>query len=310
MSGSPLRHVLKSLIAVACLIVGIATGAAWAETPGRPVAAAQQNKFSHGILWKIEVKGMAPSYLFGTMHSDDERVLKLPPLVAKAFEGARAYGAELVEDESSARKFYGAMVTREPALPEQLGEATYAKVDKLLADYGIPREARPRFKAWAAILTLTQPRGATGLILDRLLISEALKRNKPIYPLETIDEQIAAFNGMPAETQTVLLTRVAEDHDNIQDAIRPLTEAYLARDLAAMWKLNAEGMGDDSTTRPHNEIFLQRVLFDRSVHMAERLTPLLGKGGVFAAFGALHLYGDRGVLSLLERRGFKVQRIY
>ena len=310
MSVIRLRHVLTGLIAVSCLFAGFAAGAVSGELAGSQVAGTEQSKFSHGILWKIDVKGMAPNYLFGTMHSDDDRVLKLPPVVAQAFEGARGYGAELVDDESSARKFYGAMVTREPALPEQLGEAIYAKVDRLLADYGIPREARPRFKAWAAIITLTQPRGATGLILDRVLISEALKRNKPIYPLETIDEQIAAFNGMPAETQTVLLTRVVEDHDNIQDAIRSLTEAYLDRDLAAMWKLNAEGMGDDAVTRPHNEIFLQRVLFDRNVHMADRLVPLLGKGGVFAAFGALHLYGDRGVLSLLEQRGFEVQRVY
>ena len=115
---------------------------------------------------------------------------------------------------------------------------------------------------------------------------------------------------MPQETQTALLRRIAEDHDSIQEAIRSLVEAYLARDLAAIWKLNAEGMGNDVDIRPHNEIFLQRVLFDRNVKMAQRLAPLLDKGGVFAAFGALHLYGARGVLALLERQGFKVQRIY
>ena len=303
------RGVLSRLIVPWLLLTGMLCPA-FAQAVDRPAATAEQSRFTHGILWKIEAKGAAPSYLFGTMHSDDDRVLKLPPVVSKAFNGARAYAAELLEDESSVRKFYGAMVTREPLLPAQLGEATYAKVDKLLADYGIPREARPRFKAWAAILTLTQPRGATGLILDRVLIQDAIKQNKPVYPLESIDEQIAAFNGMPQETQTALLTRVADDHDGIQDAIRPLVEAYLARDLAAMWKLNAEGMGNDAAIRPHNEIFLQRVLFDRNVRIAQRLAPLIKKGGVFAAFGALHLYGKGGVLDLLDQQGFKVQRIY
>ena len=153
MGVSRLRHALKDLIVVACLLVGAAAGAASAGSPSHPITATQQGKFTHGILWKIEAKGVAPSYLFGTMHSDDDRVLKLPPVVVKAFDGARVFAAELLEDESSARKFYGAMVTKEAALPEQLGETTYAKVDKLLADYGIPREARPRFKPWAAILT-------------------------------------------------------------------------------------------------------------------------------------------------------------
>jgi uncharacterized protein YbaP (TraB family) len=36
----------------------------------------------------------------------------------------------------------------------------------------------------------------------------------------------------------------------------------------------------------------------------------LSEGGVFAAFGALHLYGERGVPSLLEKRGFKLRRLY
>ena len=42
---------------------------------------------------------------------------------------------------------------------------------------------------------------------------------------------------------------------------------------------------------------------------AERLGPLLKQGGVFAAFGALHLHGARGVPALLERGGFRVTRV-
>ncbi len=44
--------------------------------------------------------------------------------------------------------------------------------------------------------------------------------------------------------------------------------------------------------------------------MAERLAPLLAQGSVFVAFGALHLYGERGVPSLLVQRGFSVKLVY
>ena len=45
-------------------------------------------RFDKGLLWKIEPAGAAPSYLFGTMHTDDPRVVQLPALVEQAFDRA------------------------------------------------------------------------------------------------------------------------------------------------------------------------------------------------------------------------------
>ena len=121
------RGVLSRLIVPWLLLTGMLCPA-FAQAVDRPAATAEQSRFTHGILWKIEAKGAAPNYLFGTMHSDDDRVLNLPPVVSKAFNGARAYAAELLEDESSARKFYGAMVTREPLLLPARPEAAERSV--------------------------------------------------------------------------------------------------------------------------------------------------------------------------------------
>lgn len=274
------------------------------------VGAADQTRFSQGLLWKVEKPGVKACYLFGTIHVDDDRVLTLPAEVQSALDGSRTFAAELVNDEPATRKFFSAMVTREPQLPSLLGEPAYARVDELLADYGIPGDARPRFKPWAAMLTLLQPRGATGLILDRKLLVEAEQQGKKIHGIESIEEQIAVFDRMPRETQLALLREVIANHAAIQDSVRSAIDAYLARDLSTLWDLNVETMADDAANQVHNEIFMNRVLYDRNERMAQRLAPLLDKGGLFAAFGALHLYGDRGVLKLLERRGYRIQRIY
>ena len=86
-----------------------------------------------------------------------------------------------------------------------------------------------------------------------------------------------------------------------------MTEAYLAGDLAAMWRLNAEAMGDAPELAGHNAIFLERVLYERNHRFAERLPLLLRQGGIFATFGARHLYGRRGVPALLQQLGFQVR---
>lgn len=267
-------------------------------------------RFSRGLLWKVEKKGVAPSYLFGTIHVDDDRVLALPPAVKNAFDRSPIFAAELVNDEASTRRFFASMVTRDPQLPDLLGDELYSEVDKLLAGYNIPTEARPRFKPWAAMLTLLQPRGATGLILDRKLLIDAEEQQKKIIGLESIEEQIAVFDQMPRQTQLALLREVVANHETIQGSVLPAVEAYLARDLSRLWKLNAETMSDQAEIRSHNEIFLNRLLYQRNERMVERLAPLFDRGGAFAAFGTLHLYGKRGVLSLIEQRGYKVRRVY
>jgi uncharacterized protein YbaP (TraB family) len=297
----------KGFLALAGLVAFSAAGESLAESLA-PMP--EQTGFSRGLLWKVEAKGVAPSYLFGTLHLDDERVLALPEPVKHAFEGARIFAAELLTNETAGRAFRSAMVTQAPQLPALLGEAWYVEADRLFARYGVPTEVRPRLKPWAAMLTLLQPLGATGLILDRVLQEEAMRARKSIHALETVDEQIAAFDALPLETQLVLLKKVIADHGPLQEATHHLVEAYLARDLEALWRLNAQALGDSPERRHHNELFLRRVLNERNARMAERLAPLIAQGKVFAAFGALHLYGEQGVPSLLTRRGFSVKVLY
>jgi uncharacterized protein YbaP (TraB family) len=281
-----------------------------APAPAEPRGAVQMAPpYSRGLLWRIDVPGVSPSYLFGTMHSDDERVLALAAPVRRAFARSRRFALEMVDDEQAIRRFRAAMVTREAQLPEALGAADYARVEPLLAERGIPREARGRFKPWAALLVLVQPPESPGIILDNLLLIEARRQAKAVEQLETVQEQIAALDGMAADSQLALLRYAALRQDEIQASVRELTEAYLGRDLDAMWQANIEAMGDDPAVVPHNQVFLERVLFERSERFAQRLAPLLRQGGLFAAFGAMHLYGERGVPALLARRGFRVSRV-
>ncbi len=265
-------------------------------------------RFDRGLLWRVEAPGTAPSYLFGTLHHDDERVLALSPKVRRAFAGARTYALEMLEDEPAVRRFRAAMVTRAPELPELLGADAFQRLDAILAERGVPREARPRLKPWAALLVLLRPADGPMIILDKLLALEAEKQGKRLVPLETVEEQIDAVDGLPADSQLALLRAVEADYDRIRGAFRPMVSAYLEGDLAALWRINAQAMGDDPGLAVHNGRFLERLLFERNRRFADRLAPLLRQGRVFAAFGAMHLYGERGVLALLAQHGFRVRR--
>jgi hypothetical protein len=57
-------------------------------------------------------------------------------------------------------------------------------------------------------------------------------------------------------------------------------------------------------------VLMQRLLDERNIRMADRADVLLKNGRAFIAVGALHLYGERGVLALLANRGYRVTRMY
>lgn len=264
-------------------------------------AACAGERFDHGLLWRVDVPGVAPSYLFGTLHTDDDRVLKLSPPVRRALKRAHTVAVEAINDPDAARRYRAAMIGREVRLPSLLGD-DYPRVQALLRESGVPHEVAPRLKPWAALMVLLQPRGATGLTLDNLISFEASRQEKRILQLETVDEQIEALDGMAAEVQLALLRDVQARFEEIQAAVYPTINAYVAGDLASQFRINAETMDRG----PDGEVFLERLLYRRSERFAGRLAPLLRQGGVFAAFGALHLYGARGVPALLERQGFRV----
>ncbi|HET9701633.1 MAG TPA: TraB/GumN family protein [Burkholderiales bacterium] len=267
-------------------------------------AACAGERFDHGLLWRVDVPGVAPSYLFGTLHADDDRVVKLSPPVRRALQRAHTVALEAINDPDSARRYRAAMVGSEVRLPSLLGD-DYPRVEALLRESGVPHDVAPRLKPWAALIVLLQPRGTTGLTLDNLISFEASRREKRVLQLETVEEQIEALDGMAAEVQLALLRDVQERFEEIQAAVYPVINAYLAGDLAGQFRINAETMDQG----PDGAVFLERLLYLRSERFAARLAPLLRQGGAFAAFGALHLYGARGVPALLERQGFRVTRV-
>src|SRR3984957_14612728 len=48
-----------------------------------------------GLLWRIEKAGLAPSYLFGTIHSTDESALEIARRAAQSINGAKIVATEL-----------------------------------------------------------------------------------------------------------------------------------------------------------------------------------------------------------------------
>ena len=290
----------------ALLLAAALAAAGCAASP----AAAQD--FSHGILWKVSRPGIAASHVYGTIHVADPRLAELPVAVRKALAGARSLMLEYVGDDYGRERFLeAAMFLDRQTLEEKIGAEDFARVVELLAPIGVGREFVNKLKPWGVLLNLRAPQqGSGGPTLDAQLFDQARARRLPILEMEVIEEHVSLFDDLPMASQVALLKHALAYRDELAGMARRTLEAYLARDLAAIWRVQQDFVARHPQIAAENGALVKRVVFDRNVVMAFRMQRELRKGRAFVALGALHLYGPKGVLALLRKDGYRVARVY
>lgn len=271
-------------------------------------AATSADKYGRGLLWRVERDGVAPSYLFGTLHSDDPRVVDLAPPVRQALDRAKTFTMEVVPDAEALllmaqRMFYQDGRT----LAGVAGDELFRRARQALVDEGLPDIGLERQKPWVVVMLLSMPRPRGGVFLDMALQAQAAEQQKPIHGLETMAEQLAVFDELPVADQVALLKDTLDNRKAIRGQIDALTARYLARDLAGIGKLADAYRPADS--RVYDTV-MRRLLSDRNLKMVERMRPRLVEGNAFIAVGAGHLAGPQGLLPLLERAGYRVHAVY
>lgn len=275
-------------------------------------AAVAAERFAQGTLWRVSRAGVPSSHIFGTIHLADPRVLDVPAPVLKALQGSRSYAMEVPHWEGHDWRMYeAAQLPAGRDLEQLIGTPAFARLRAMLARSGIPDPLVARLKPWAALANITvTPEGYEGATLDQKLFALARARRLRIEALEGTEEHIAVFEGIPLDTQLAMLRHTIEQRDYLAAMIEPTLQAWLKRDLAGIRAVNDRIAARFPAMAPHYALFMRHLVDNRTVVMAHRLYGQLRAGGVFVAVGATHLVGRKGLLRLIERQGYRVQRIY
>lgn len=269
----------------------------------------QAATFNKGLLWKIERGQQAPSYVFGTIHSEDPRVLNLPPAVQGALDGAKIYVMEALLDPEAITSMTTSMLFNDGrSLKQVLNAATYEKTIAAMTVYGLPEIAVQSMQPWALAVTLSVPKPKTGVVLDLYLMQQAQQQGKQTAGLETIDEQVGIFHRLSMREQVILLEDVLKQTHELPKIFAKMHDVYLARDLAGLERLM------DAQQVKGNQALGKKLTFQllqqRNPRMVARMEQYLQSGQAFIAIGAGHLLGESGVLNLLAKKGYRVSVVY
>lgn len=276
---------------------------------------AQIDRTQNALLWRISGNGLAkPSYLFGTMHVSSKIAFDLN---RPFFEALRS--ADVVALEMDPSSWLGEMLGNTFF---RLGLAANAKGTNLPVQgfYEDAFDVRMPSRSNLQQALSSSPELLNSLLyritdqrrdheestyLDLFIFQSSRKMGKSVVGLEDFDDVFSLAMGMmdkgeddekERKRRREKLREFTKDGRST-DAI--LEEAYRNEDLLRIDSLYAVMMPSQAA---HDA-----MLGNRNDGMLENMMPLMGQRSLFAAVGAAHLPGERGLIKLLRDKGYTLE---
>ncbi len=263
------------------------------------------------LLWRISGKNLTkPSYLFGTIHllcADD---IVLSDSLKRAIEKSDKVYLELDMDNilemlSVVNKM---KMRNDTTLADLLTPAEYQKVKDFFATQKsvLPFSMLEKYKPMLTASTIMQSSIAcdNAVAMEQLIMREAKKQGKGIKGLETMAYQISIFDSIPYKVQAKQLLSYVENYNKKEDSeeFKEMTDAYRKQQLS---KLEELSMKEEAGF----ENFTNLLLYNRNINWVKKLQDLMTGNALVIAVGAGHLPGEKGVINLLRKAGYKVDPV-
>lgn len=247
-------------------------------------------------------------YVFGTMHSEDARVVELPPVVEQGFSDAKILVLELELTPDAMLSASMASLLRDGTeLAGLIPADLYARVVEAAEVRGLPEQMVRKLKPWAVVTFLSMPLPQTGMFLDRVLYQQALVQGKRVIGLETVQQQVGVFEQLDQHQQVQLLEATVAVEGEMERWLEEMTLRYLAGDLLGLEETSLETMSAlESTLRDR---LVTALVDQRNRRMVRQILGIEGGQPMFVAVGALHLPGETGILTSLVQAGYSVSRV-
>ncbi|HNV88530.1 MAG TPA: TraB/GumN family protein [Methylotenera sp.] len=254
-----------------------------------------------GLFWKLESPGGVTSYLFGTIHSDDNRVAEISPGVIAAIKQVDSFVMEVAENRDPS-----VMMLKEGNLASLLTEAEFEQVRELADFHVMHLGAAMRMKPWLLAVVFDLPKPQTPFAQDNLLMTKAEENLKEVIGIETAKAHFGVMDDFSLDEQMVMLRAVLKRTQAQKEAdFERLMAAYLEGDSDKITALDEQITGGMLPKALWAKM-RDRLLDKRNVVMAERTIKVANEKPVFVAVGASHLAGDNGLIAVFKKAGFKL----
>ncbi len=281
------RNVFKNL-AIFCFLTALSTNAL-AES---------------GLFWKADAPSGKTIYLFGTMHTDDNRVTNFSPAIDNALKAADAFMMETLAPNDP-----GVFMMPQGSLKDMLTEKELDKVYDLAEFHVMHRDAALHMKPWLLAVVFDSPKPLTPFAQDNLLMTKSEDLGKEVIGIEDTQEHFGVMDSFSLDEQLTMLRAVLKRSPATKEKdFERLMQAYLAGDSEKVAALDEKITGGMLSPALWNKM-RTKLIDERNAVMAKRIMEESKSKNVFVAVGASHLAGKGGLIYRLKDAGYKMSPI-
>jgi len=254
-----------------------------------------------GIFWKLKAPNGLTHYLFGTIHTDENRIITFLPIVKQSLDASDLLVVEIASDDHAKNLFMS-----NHSLTSDLNEAELNQIKKLSEFHVMYFENVIRMKPWLLAIIFDSPKPSSEFNQDFLLMSMASDLDKDVTGIESSQEHFAIMDSLSLDDQLVMLRSVLKktEKERLAD-YRLLMKEYLLADLYRIRKTDEELTGKLLPPDLWAKMKIQ-LMDERNKKMVTKIKELSKDKQLFIAVGASHLAGQDGLLNQLRQSAFKM----
>ena len=262
-----------------------------------------------GFLWRASKDGRT-SYLYGTIHVGKLDWAFAGPQLRAAFDASPTLALELDPFDPSVQEDVRRATDPPPALPVALA----ARLARQRQRACLPAQAlaamHPLMQAMTVVLVDSARDGLhVAYGLEFTLSGMARARGMPVLSLETAQRQLDALIPKAAREVERSLASTLDQLDN-GSARRVLTRLAAAWERGDLQDIESYERWCGCIKTDADRAALRALNDERNPAMADKIAALHDEGQhLFVAVGALHMTGPQSLPTLLQARGFALERV-
>lgn len=276
------------------------------------------------LFYKISKKDSDISiYLLGSIHAADKGIYPLNDTIMSAYNRSDYLAVEvdtvaLTSDfdlqVSLAQKM---LYTDGTTIKDHIGEELYNKMVAKLKEKGSYNSMYDNYKPAFfeslfenAIIVDADMDANAGI--DMHFLKLAKKDNKNILEIETAESQYDLLLGNPIELDKMMLEGYVENYDESITEMKDLYSAWKngnANELEQeLMPTSSEGLSPEEIEMIEN--YNNALINNRNYIMADALEKYFSEEkDVFCVVGVGHVVGNQGIISLMEQRGYNIEKL-